>query len=268
MTVAPFPPRPAQPPRRRGAGRAIAALILREMSTSYGRSALGYLWALLEPVAGIMLMALLFSLAFSAPPLGTNFALFYASGILPFLTYLEISQKVAVSLRFSRALLAYPGVTFLDAVLARFAINAVTMVTVALVIYGLLFSIYRINAILDLPAIALGFALCFALALGVGTLNCYLLTAFPLWERAWAVLNRPLFIVSCVFFVYDSVPEPYRGWLWWNPLVHVIGQTRKGFYAGYEGAYLSPLYVLTVSAICFAAGLIALRRYHRDIAPF
>ena len=56
--------------------RTILALILREMSTTYGRSAGGYIWAVLEPAAGIALLAFAFSLALRAPSLGTNFALF------------------------------------------------------------------------------------------------------------------------------------------------------------------------------------------------
>jgi capsular polysaccharide transport system permease protein len=34
--------------------RTIVALIMREMATSYGRSPGGYIWAIAEPVAGIV----------------------------------------------------------------------------------------------------------------------------------------------------------------------------------------------------------------------
>ena len=56
------------------------ALIIREMATTYGTSPGGYLWALLEPVAGIALLTFVFTLALDTPPLGQNFAFFYASG--------------------------------------------------------------------------------------------------------------------------------------------------------------------------------------------
>ena len=55
------------------------------------------------------------------PLIGTNFPLFYASGYLVFQMYHDIANKVATSLRFSRPLLAYPAVTFVDALLARVA---------------------------------------------------------------------------------------------------------------------------------------------------
>ncbi|MDU8912156.1 ABC transporter permease [Aestuariicoccus sp. MJ-SS9] len=239
--------------------------MLREMSTTYGRSALGYLWAILEPVAGIMLMTAIFSLGFRSPGIGTSFALFFASGILPFMGYMDISGKIAVALRFSKSLLFYPGVTFIDALIARLLMNAMTQIFIsAFVLTGILW-LYDLDVILDLPAIALAYAMAVALAAGVGTLNCFLLSLYPVWERTWAILNRPMFIISCIFFLYDTVPMPYRDWLWWNPLVHIVGQMRKGIYATYDATYVSPLYVFLVAGVLLTTGLLLLRRYHRDI---
>jgi capsular polysaccharide transport system permease protein len=253
------------PVRRFKTARTVAALLLREMGATYGRSSVGYLWAILEPVAGIFLMTFVFSLAFRAPPMGNSFAFFYASGFLPFVAYLDISQKVGHSIRFSRPLLFYPGVTYFDALAARFLLNAMTQVLVIAIVIAGMIPALGIEAILDLPAIGLALLMVGALALGIGTLNCFLIEMFPSWERIWAILNRPMFIISAIFFVFDSVPMPYRDWLWYNPLAHIVGQMRKGFYPTYEGAYVSPLYVFGVSAVCLLAGLLFLGRYHRDL---
>lgn len=260
-----LPQRPARRPRSASTPRVVAALMLREMSTTYGRSALGYIWAILEPAAGILLMTLVFSFAFRAPGIGTSFPLFFASGLLPFMAYQSISQKISVALRFSKQLLFYPGVTFLDALMARVALNVITETLVsALVITGIIV-LYDVRVILDIPAIVLGFVMAISLAVGIGTLNCLLLSLFPVWERSWAILNRPLFLISCVIFVYDAVPQPYRDWLWWNPLIHIIGQVRSGIYATYDGSYVSVGYVMGISVVTLSVGLLFLRRYHRQI---
>nr|WP_233495501.1 ABC transporter permease [Rhodosalinus halophilus] len=239
--------------------------MLREMASTHGRSALGYLWAILEPVAGIILLTFIFSLALRSPGIGTSFPLFYATGMLPFTLYMDISQKSSVALRFSRQLLAYPGVTFVDALMARVLLNSITQLMVwAVVLTGIIW-IYRLDVILDPPAVALGFAMATSLAVGIGTLNCYLLSVYPTWERIWAILNRPLFIISCIFFLYDDVPMPYRDWLWYNPIVHCVGQVRAGVYATYDATYVSPLYVFGISVVTLALGLLLLRRYYRDI---
>jgi ABC-type polysaccharide/polyol phosphate export permease len=103
--------------------RIISALILREIGTSYGRSPGGYLWALAEPVLGIALLTVIFSIGFRTPPIGVNFPLFYATGLLPFLMFVDLSNKVAQAINYSKQLLAYPRVTFIDALLGRFILN-------------------------------------------------------------------------------------------------------------------------------------------------
>lgn len=245
--------------------RAVAALLLREMTTAYGRSGIGYVWAVMEPVAGLLLLSVLFALIFNSPPVGTSFPLFYASGLLPFLAYLDLSQKVALAIRHSRPLLFYPGVTFVDALLARAILGAVTQTVVFAVVLGGIILLFRLDVILDLPAICLGLSMALALALGVGTLNCFLLSVFPAWERVWAILNRPLLIVSCVIFIFDRVPAEFRDILWYNPLVHVVGQMRRGIYPTYAGDYVSVAYVLGIALATFALGLALLARYHSDI---
>ena len=47
--------------------RTVVALILREMATTYGRSAGGYVWAILEPVLGVALLSVVFGMALDIP---------------------------------------------------------------------------------------------------------------------------------------------------------------------------------------------------------
>jgi capsular polysaccharide transport system permease protein len=245
--------------------RTISALVLREMSTTYGRSPGGYIWAVLEPVLGITVLTLIFSTGFRSPGLGVSFPLFYATGILPFLMFNDISGKIAESLRFSRSLLEYPRVTYLDALLARFILNAMTQALVAYLLFTGILVLFETRTILNFPFIFAGFGMALALGFGVGVFNCYMTTRFALWQRVWAIATRPLFIISCIFFVFDTIPQPYRDYLWWNPLVHVVGMTRSGFYPYYEADYVSVIYVMLISFILSVAGLLLLNRFHKDI---
>ena len=242
------------------------ALVIREMSTTYGRSPMGYLWAILEPVAGILLLTFIFGLALRTPPIGTNFPLFYASGMLPFLAYNDLQNKISVSLRFNKSLLQYPRVTFLDAIFARLLLNLMTQAMVAIVILSFIIWYYRLDLLIEVPRLLLAYAMVAVLSLGIGTMNCYLFTTYPVLERFWAILTRPLFIVSCIFFMFDGVPQPYRDWLWWNPLIHLVGMMRSGMYATYDATYVSVLYVMGLGLVLFMTGLLLLRRYHKDLA--
>ena len=235
------------------------------MATSYGRSPGGYLWAVLEPVAGIALLSAVFSLLFHAPALGINFPLFYATGMIPFVTFSSVSAKLAQSINFSKPLLAYPSVTFLDAILARFILNMLTEIMVAYLVFTGILLIFETRVLINIPVIAEALMLAGALAFGVGTLNCFLFTRFPIWQQAWSILMRPMFIISCVFMIYNSLPEFLRGWLWYNPLVHIVGLMRRGFYSSYDAPYVSQGYVLGFSAVCLVLGLIFLRRYQYEL---
>jgi len=265
MTSAPFPTPPQGKPVRYRTWRTVIALFIREMSTTYGRSVGGYIWAIAEPIAGIAILSMIFSIALRSPSIGNNFTLFYATGFLPFFAYMDISQKVATSLSFSRNLLFYPRVTFIDAVLARILLNSMTQTMIFLLMMSGIILIYDIDVILDPPSLVLGLSAVFSLAAGIGTLNCFLTSYYPVWARIWAILTRPLFFISCIFFIFEDVPKPFQDWLWWNPLVHIVGTIRKGTYATYDATYVSLPYVFAVSGITLMLGLVLLKRYHKDI---
>lgn len=245
--------------------RTVAALILREMSTTYGRSPGGYIWVILEPVLGIGLLVAIFSSGFRSPPLGSNFALFYATGMLSMFMFTTTATKVSQAVNYSRQLLNYPRVTLIDTILARFVLNVLTQVVIMFIIVGgvLLFSearnifhFYRI-----LSSIAMGASL----GLGVGLLLCTLISQHPIWQTVWSVLTRPLIVISGVIILHETLPQPYRSWLDWNPLVHVTGQMRRAFYYSYRAEYLDVRYVYLVALSCGMLGLFFLRRYYRNM---
>ncbi len=256
---------PPLKPRRFRAFRTIVALILREMSTTNGRSLGGYAWTIITPVAAITLLTLVFSVALRTPSLGTNFALFYATGMLPFTLYMQTTTKIANALKFSRPLLRYPGVRYIDAIIARFLLNLLTHIMVFYLLISVIIFVYDIQTILDFPTIILAFSLAALLGLGIGCLNCYLFMRFPVWDSIWSILNTPMFIMSCVFFVYEDVPGHFQKFLWFNPVAHITGLMRAGFYPTYEASYVSIPYLLLFSLIPMALGLLLLNRFHRDL---
>ena len=253
--------------RKFKSGRTVTALVLREMETTYGRSPGGYIWAVLEPVGAITLFTIVISLGLrlKSPSIGTSFMLFYATGYLPFALYGETGNKIARSLKYSRQLLQYPGVRYTDAIIARFLLNFLTHLMVFYIMMTGIHLLFDVGTILNIPAILLSLGLAALLGLGVGTLNCFLMSMFPVWEQAWSILNRPLFLLSTILFIFEEVPWQYQGVLWYNPLIHIIGLMRRGFYPTYDAAYVSIPYVLGVSFVCLALGLVFLNRWHRDI---
>lgn len=248
-------------PRRSRTLQSVSALVLREMATTYGRSPGGYLWAVLEPLAVIALLSFAFSMAFRAPSLGISFPLFYATGYLPYVLFHDVSSKTAQAIRFSRPLLSFNAVTWLDALLARFVLNLFTHVVVGGIVLTAMLVLFETRAAPDLAIILRAVAMAAVLALGMGTLNAFLFLAFPAWERVWTIMTRPLFIISGVFFLFEDAPSEVRDILWFNPLFHVAGDMRRAFYMTYDASYVSPVFTFGVGTGILLMGMLLLTRH-------
>lgn len=245
--------------------RSLMALMLREMSTTYGRSPGGYFWAFAEPVGGILVMTAVFGVIARSPALGDNFPMFFATGMLPFGAYASTAAKVGVAIRYSKPLLTYPSVTYIDAIIARLVLNAATQVIIAIILIGCIVLIWDVQLRIDYVDCARAFLMAFAIGFGVGVVNCYLMSMFHIWQFIWSVINRPLFVVSGIFFLLDPLPEQIRSLLLYNPLAHPIMMLRRGIYDTYDASYVNELYVHLSALILSALGMLLLHRYHRII---
>lgn len=197
--------------------------------------------------------------------MGISFPVFYATGMLPFLMFIDVHGKLAQALNYSKQLLAYPSVTFVDALAARFLLNLLTQIMVGYIIFTVLLVSFEHRTTVSLSEVIIAYAYTALLALGFGTFNCYLFIRFPIWQQAWSIINRPLFILSGIFILFDSIPQPYQDWLWWNPLIHVIGMMRAAFYPTYDAEYADPAYIALLSLTMLAAGMLLLRKNYRDL---
>ncbi|MEM6376131.1 MAG: ABC transporter permease [Pseudomonadota bacterium] len=245
--------------------RTVTALMLREMSTTYGRTIGGYIWAVVEPIGVIFLLAFGFSLFIRNPPLGSNFILFYASGYLVFHIYQMIALPVSRSLTFSRPLLFYPAVTWLDAVVARTILNALTGIMVCYVALVIVFVMLETRTVIEVAPLITATLLSIFLGFSLGVTNCALIGLFPTWDVVWSIVTRPLFLASGVLFTYESLPQAVQNILWYNPLLHIVGLFRSGIYPMYQADYVSIAFVAGVATVLSAIGIALLHRNHREI---
>lgn len=258
VTTTPLTPRFAP-------ARTIVALMLREMGATYGRNPGGYLWAFIEPLGMILVMALAFSFFVRTPPIGTSFILFFATGFLPFGLYLTMAGATQSALRYSRQLLAYPRVTWMDAVLARFLLNALTELAVIVTVWVGILLLVDTHATIDVLPLINSLVLAMLGGLGIGLINALLGGIFPIWLIFWGIMNRPLLFASGVLILYDGLPPVAQNILWWNPLMHVTSLARAGFYATYDAAFVSLTYCYGVALVLITIGLICMRAWYKVV---
>lgn len=245
--------------------RTIGALILREMSTRFGRQPGGYIWAILQPLGVIILLSFAFSLLSRTPALGVSFILFKATGIMIFQLFSTPVQLVSKSLSYSRALLSYPGVVWIDTLIARYVLNTVVTVIVTIIILTGTIMFEGLSLILDWGMILKAIALTALLSLGVGVFNSFMSERFDVYSNLWRILTAPLMIASGILMLYDDLPQLAQEVLWYNPLIHTVGMMRAGFYSTYDPQYISVSLVLLYALIPLVLGLIFLRRHHREL---
>jgi capsular polysaccharide transport system permease protein len=246
--------------------RVLFALLMREMTTRFGRSAGGYLWALIEPVGFIALLSLVFSQIAHTPPIGRSFPLFYATGHIAFSFYNDIAALTGRAVLVNRPLLNYPAVTALDTVLARFVLQVLTGLAVAVVVFSGILAVFADQVRIQPVPLITAFALAGFLGLGVGLVNTTLFALSKSWELVYGVLSRPLFLISAVFFTFESLPAAAREVLWWNPLIHLVGLMRAGFYPIYDDSHISVLYVLALALGLTVSGLLLMLAFANQLA--
>lgn len=259
-SVGPARPKPLGPPSFQFF-RVIFALVAREMSTRYPRGSGGYLWAIATPVLTIMVMSVAFSLLLRKPSLGHSFLLFFATGYLPFHMYTAMVNGVMSAVKYNRPLLQYPAVTPIDTILARAILIFLTEILITTII--LTGIIYQAQTPVNLDPLPMAQALLSAafLGFGAGCMNTVVMAFIPTWERLWPVLTAPLFILSGILFVYEQVPPPFRDWLWYNPLAHLVGRMRSGVFGAYPAYWTNMLYVIGFAAVPMLVGLYLVRRH-------
>lgn len=247
------------------ARRSVWALMLRELASRYGRTPGGYLWALLHPLGVIVMLAYAFSLLQKTPTLGTSFLLFKATGFLIVRYFTVLGAVSGHALSYSRSLLLYPRVAWIDAVLARFILNALVLTAVCALILGGIFAYDRVETFIDWPLVILACGLTAAMGFSLGLLNCYLFHRFEIWQQIWSILTTPLFLISGVIILYEDMPRAAQEVLWFNPLLHLTGLMRAAFYPVYRPDYISFIYIGLWCLVPLVIGMMLMHLFHRDL---
>ena len=245
--------------------RTILALCLREVTTSNGDTAGGYAWSVLSPVIGIMVLAFIFSAGFRTPPLGDNFAIFYATGMLPYYMFHSVCGRVEHAIRASRNLLNFPRVTIFDVLISKFLMAVLTQAAVSVLVLIVILYLYDTGTTFHVMQVLESYATAAFLGFGLGVMNCAINTKFPLWQMVWSFMTRPLVLLSGIIILVESLPRPYSEWLLWNPLVHITGRMREAFYVDYVGSYADLRYPLEIALVAAFVGLAGIRLFAREM---
>lgn len=200
------------------------------MSTRYGRSPGGYAWAFLDPIGYVAMMSALFGVVARLPATGESFPFFFATGYIAYSMYNGTAAYLSSSVAANKNLMQYPKVSPIDPFIGRAVLQAVTSTVVGIVVlWGTRLGEKHAHALIW-TALFASILLAWMLAAGVALINIVMFERFPLYEKMYGILTRPLFFLSGVFYVPGQLPHPFREILLSNPVTHIIILFREGFY--------------------------------------
>lgn len=115
--------------------RAVYAILMREIQTRFGDKKIGFLWAIFEAIAHVIVFALIKHLLKIPGPDGINIILFLITGIVPFFYFRNIINRMASAFSANRNLLTISQISFIDFYYARTLLESVlAIITLPIII--------------------------------------------------------------------------------------------------------------------------------------
>lgn len=244
----------------------LQALIGRQIKSRFGAHQLGFIWMILEPLTGVLVIGFVVgNLAQrTVPEIPYMFFLLNGMMLLQLLTGCMNSGINAVSS--SKGLLAYPAVKPIDPFLARFLFQLV-ITLFAFVVFclaamwlGVVFSLANLGVVLTC------YLLTWAVGCGLGFILGVTVAYFPEFEKVVGFLQRPLIFLSAVLFPSSTLPTQARELLMWNPLVHTIEQARHALYPFYNPSETNLLYPSVFALVVLAMGVTTFQNNQQFLA--
>ena len=240
----------------------VGALVLRETHTRFGRTRLGYVWVLIEPITHAIGLSVVHYTLGRRSPLGGSMALFFMTGLLPFFLWSKVSHRLVSAFTSDRPLLNVPVVTNLDILCARALLEGATWLVVSTILISILVAIGFSDWPIEFESLCGVVSATFLLAVGVGSINATLTALLQSWHNVFYIITRPLYLASGIFYLVDQVPASAQRFLVWNPLVHAIEWMRISFYPAYTPMTLDRAY-LVGWAVCTCVLALVLERIAR-----
>ena len=224
--------------------RVIWAIIIRDIRTRFFGHGLGYLIAIAWPLVHILVLLVIYGLTGRVQPVGSSLALFFATGLVPYISFIYIARFTMQSMSINKALVHLPIVKITDIVFARAILEffASCCMTMLLLIIFYVLDIDVAPRDLSPAYAALGASM--LLGLGFGMVNAMIIAAIPGWMLIFIALQIILYMTSGIVFMADMMPEGARRVVAYNPIFHGVEWMRSAYFEGYDASSLDKNYLI------------------------
>jgi lipopolysaccharide transport system permease protein len=240
-------------------------LVMREIKARYKQTVLGASWAILQPLALMIVFTIVFSHFARIPSDGIPYPLFSYAALLPWTFFagslsrgvgsLVANQALVRKIYFPREIMPLAAVA---AGLVDFLIASALFVGM-LVYYGVPLTQ---NALLFIPIFVIQVTFVLGIVLLLAPLNVFYRDighVMPLLIQVWM-------FASPILYPLSMVPERFRGLYALNPMVGIIDGYRKTLIQGLPPDFAALQSAAAVAAVCFLGGIVLFKRLEFKLA--
>ncbi|BCH53275.1 capsular biosynthesis protein [Agrobacterium vitis] len=232
------------------------AVIMRDIRSRFFNHGLGFLIVPLFPVTHIVVLLIIYTVLGRDSAFGDDLRLFFATGLMPSLTFTYLSRFMSISLIANKSMMAFPVVRLLDIVLARAFLEFMAIIIALLIMYVFLIS-FGSNPIPTNPSEALlGFFFTVVLALGFGIIASVISAIAPMFAMVYGLSMVIFYLTSGAPIYLESFPAEVVYACSWNPLFHGVEWIRSAYYLGYPNHFLDKTYLIGFAIGSVACGLL------------
>lgn len=239
------------------------ALSIRDWSARIGRSPAEIFWLMFEPSMHMLFYITVIGLFPRRPHVGDSFALFFATGLVPYFLYQRIFFRISIALNM-QMLLPLGRITFIDVISSRVLVEISLWVCNLVIVYLIIILIGDNISVANYLNLIYSILLLIFLGVAWGSFSGFMVAFFSFWPKFTNFTNRCIYFSCGIFFIPDHLPPFIRDVIFWNPLLHVIEFGRSGVYYGYGSVMMDIRIPLLISLIlCAGAAIIQHRAMER-----
>jgi lipopolysaccharide transport system permease protein len=246
----------------------VRLLVRRDVAVRYRQTAVGALWAIIQPLAlAAVFSVFLGRLARVPSPGDIPYPLFALSGMVMWLYIQQAFSRssestVAAGTLISKVYfprLAIPIVAVLSPAVDFFVASGVLLVVM---------TAYGHPPGLTVLAIPLVFALAMATTLGIGLWFSSLAVRYRDVQHVVPFLTQVALFITPIVYSFELIPEQLRPLYALNPLVGVMEAWRWAIFGRMSAPPALVLVPITVSVVLIVSGSLVFRRAERSFADY
>lgn len=244
--------------------RVIGALILRELSTRFGRENLGFLWLFVEPALLGGTIGLMHHVSGHGLPGGIDVLSFWVLGYIPFYLFRAVVNRAPSAIVSNQSLLFHRRITILDIMLSRNLLDGAAVLG-AMAVFVLILGAATGSWPVEPAKLVLGMALMLGIAHGLSLLLAAGSVYTDMFDRLTHLATYLTMPLLGSFYMVFWLPTELQEIALWIPTVHCFELVRDGQFGTAVPTHYDIPFVLGAVALLNLFGLAALRKARRDL---